>query len=42
MFTQMDIFVIFFYISIPLCFLVRYVRRIALHLEKKEGAKNER
>ena len=38
MFTQMDIFAIFFYISIPLCFIVRYVRRIALHFEKEEGA----
>ena len=31
-----------FYISFPLCFIARYLRKIYLYIEKKEGEQVDR
>ena len=33
--------VIFFYVCLPLCFIARYLRRIALFLEKEDGVEKK-
>lgn len=31
-------YILFFSIGFPICFVARYLRKIAIYLEKKEGA----